>query len=580
MVIPLWRRTESRMFRAVLCLGAEFLGAALLLALGDVRPTSAQFFDFFQRPPGSYGYGYQRQQPRAPQQGYGYGWGWGWGGQPEYQRPDLYRPPARPRTYQPRSTYAPPTSAPPRRAAPRYIEPRQVEPRHVEPRHVEPRQAQQEDFTKAPPPRNPDGEPRKKVVILGDSMADWLAYGLEDALADSSDDLGVVRKHRTRSGLIRNEPQDYDWAQGAHDVLANQKADFIVIMIGQSDRHAIREPAPSKTSPSGAQKSGGTPRKPGDTAHAPSETAKPAESPEDSEDSVEAQKKSTDRATTGLAVDGPQPETERTGPSLTHQFRSEKWAELYAKRIDQVIAVLKRKNAPVLWVGLPPIRGSRSGPEMTYLNDLFKARAEKAGIIYVDVWDGFANDDGDYTTYGPDAAGQVRRLRTADGVHFTKAGARKLSHYIEREIRRLLSRETPVALPVPQEPQKPTGAGQPKGPAPRPIAGPVVPLTGQQPRGERALLGGPEVFEPLAAKVLMKGEALDSTKGRADDFSWPAASASGSDIIDHTEPVAASRPTPSIRRATGPKGGQKKAERPDQSQSRQADSQRSSGRSR
>jgi hypothetical protein len=165
-------------------------------------------------------------------------------------------------------------------------------------------------------------------------------------------------------------------------------------------------------------------------------------------------------------------------------------------------------------------------------------------------------------------------------VHFTKAGARMLSHFVEREIRRLLSRETPVAIPVPQVPQKPTEAGQPKGPASRPVAGPVVPLTGQQPRGERALLGAHPEMDPLAAKVLMKGEPLESPKGRADDFTWPAASASGSDIIEPTEPVAASRPTPSIRRATGPKGGQKKAERPDQSQSRQADSQRSSGRSR
>ena len=49
---------------------------------------------------------------------------------------------------------------------------------------------------------------------MGDSMADWLAYGLEDALGDTPD-LAVVRKHRAISGLIRydsrNESQD--WAQ-------------------------------------------------------------------------------------------------------------------------------------------------------------------------------------------------------------------------------------------------------------------------------------------------------------------------------------------------------------------------------
>ena len=76
---------------------------------------------------------------------------------------------------------------------------------------------------------------------------------------------------------------------------------------------------------------------------------------------------------------------------------------------------------------------------MQYLNDLYRARAEKAGIIYVDVWDGFVDEGGRFTLQGPDFEGQIRRLRAGDGVHFTKAGARKLAHYVEREIRRVMA---------------------------------------------------------------------------------------------------------------------------------------------
>ena len=36
----------------------------------------------------------------------------------------------------------------------------------------------------------------------------------------------------------------------------------------------------------------------------------------------------------------------------------------------------------------------------------------------------------------------------ADGVYFTKSGARKLAHYVERELRRYMSNRGPVALPV------------------------------------------------------------------------------------------------------------------------------------
>src|SRR5215216_6892310 len=61
------------------------------------------------------------------------------------------------------------------------------------------------------------------------------------------------------------------------------------------------------------------------------------------------------------------PEAEQQGAAVTHEFRSEKWVELYSKRIDDVIAVLKSKRVPVFWVGLPPIRGARSRTELSFL---------------------------------------------------------------------------------------------------------------------------------------------------------------------------------------------------------------------
>ena len=48
---------------------------------------------------------------------------------------------------------------------------------------------------------------------------------------------------------------------------------------------------------------------------------------------------------------------------------------------------------------------------MSYLDELYRERAERAGIIYVDIWDGFVDEDGDYAVQGPDFEGQTRRLR-------------------------------------------------------------------------------------------------------------------------------------------------------------------------
>ena len=71
------------------------------------------------------------------------------------------------------------------------------------------------DFSRAPAPRKIDAQPAGgSVLVLGDSMADWLAYGLEDALGDTPD-LAVVRKQRASSGLIRYDSatRAQDWAQ-------------------------------------------------------------------------------------------------------------------------------------------------------------------------------------------------------------------------------------------------------------------------------------------------------------------------------------------------------------------------------
>ena len=108
-------------------------------------------------------------------------------------------------------------------------------------------------------------------------------------------------------------------------------------------------------------------------------------------------------------------------------------------------------NVPVFWVGLPPQRDARQSAAAVYLNELYRTRAERAGIIYVDIWDGFVDEAGRYVLQGPDFEGQIRRLRSGDGVYFTRAGARKLAHYVEREIlRSLVARQTPVALPAPE----------------------------------------------------------------------------------------------------------------------------------
>ena len=52
------------------------------------------------------------------------------------------------------------------------------------------------------------------MLVIGDSLADWLAYGLEEALTDTPE-IGVVRKIRPLSGLVRYEARNeaIEWPQ-------------------------------------------------------------------------------------------------------------------------------------------------------------------------------------------------------------------------------------------------------------------------------------------------------------------------------------------------------------------------------
>jgi hypothetical protein len=176
---------------------------------------------------------------------------------------------------------------------------------------------------------------------------------------------------------------------------------------------------------------------------------------------------------------------------------------------------------------------------MLLLDSLYREATSKAGITYVDVWDGFVDEHGLFQQKGPDFEGQTRQLRSYDGVFFTKAGARKLAHYVERETTRLLAaRSGPFASPT--EPATPDVHAVPGQPAPRPLAGPILPLTAPSLATDH-LLGGsgarPAAVDGLAARTLIKGEALNPPPGRADDFTWPRREV-GHEQINGEAPVA------------------------------------------
>src|ERR1700704_1371215 len=329
------------------------LTVAIALLIGIAGPASAQFFNFGGAPTQQ-----QRPAPRPPQRG-----GW-FGG-------DFFAP------FQ--------QQAPQRRI---------------------------EDFSRAPAPAKRDSVAERNVLVLGDAMADWLAYGLEDAYAEQPD-MGVIRRHRPGSALIKYQPkgEPADWAAAAKGILATEKADAIVVMLGLNDRVPIREPAVDKSDSKSSDKKSDKKdakakqdAKPGDgkSGAKPDGTPDTAAKPDDR--SVDTELSPDDAADNGVPP-AIAPGKSARSPNGLYEFREERWVELYTKKIEEMIGVLKSKGVPVLWVGLPAIKGTKATADALFLNSLYRDAAGKAGITYVDVWDGFVDEAGRFLQRGPDFEG-------------------------------------------------------------------------------------------------------------------------------------------------------------------------------
>ena len=373
--------------------------------------------------------------------------------------------------------------------------------------YFSPRTAARERFRFRAPvdaPAAASSEPTFFINVMGDSLGQILAQGLQDGLSDRPEIL-VRRKARESSGLVRDD--FYDWLKAARDAAAGpERLDFAVMMVGANDRQTIKDAA-------GA-----------------------------------------------------------------YEPRSDKWREIYVRRVEDIATAFRDKKIPLVWVGLPVMRNDRQSADAVYLNDIFREAAVRTGAVYVDTWEAFVDDKGQYSPYGPDLTGQVGKLRAGDGIHFTKTGARKLAHFVEGDIRRALGDATPAVdlAAIPQAPPSAVSAVpaavtpvmdgdglvdaqavisaqikrevlsgaarsdlQAALPLPelpqalhlpvRPAAGAVVPLTGPalspggllaaRGRGLSAALGGEG--QQVIERALAEGRPIESKQGRADDFTWP-----------------------------------------------------------
>lgn len=208
-------------------------------------------------------------------------------------------------------------------------------------------------------------------------------------------------------------------------------------------------------------------------------------------------------------------------PGNSYRFRSPEWTTRYEARIQTIIATARQHHVPLLWSGLPSFRSNSFTADMVTLNSMYRKAAESSGATYVDIWDGFVDESGKFTYSGSDIDGQQVRLRTSDGLGFTKAGRRKQAFYVERFIRRILGDATSenfTGIPASDLPdlQFFPPVNNPELVRTEPIA-----ITDPSFDGSDALLGGqaPQLASTSPLKRLLEnGYTGPFTEGRADYY--------------------------------------------------------------
>jgi len=241
-----------------------------------------------------------------------------------------------------------------------------------------------------------------------------------------------------------------------------------------------------------------------------------------------------------------------------YSFGSPEWGEIYKERVNSFIRALKKQQVSVYWVGLPIMKDAQFNENMNTLNEIFREKAHVNSIRFIDSWNGFVDQYGNFSLYGPDLDGRSVRLRDKDGIRFTRKGYDKLAHYVEREIRRdMLAARSERNVPLAGAPEEQSeinnksskpkkkmagmdgGKGKPKTRKVAVRASSSAAAFGEMIASDRAsgltllssvtrandpsLSGGrhslPLTLRPYY-RVLVKGEALTAKPGRSDDFAW------------------------------------------------------------
>jgi hypothetical protein len=198
------------------------------------------------------------------------------------------------------------------------------------------------------------------------------------------------------------------------------------------------------------------------------------------------------------------------------------WSAEYQSRVAAVVSALRAANKPTIWVGLPPMAKTEYNKTMSGISEIQRLAAFGGGAEFLDIYERFVDEEGKYSSYGPDLNGKNVRMRKDDGIHFSSAGADKLAFYLGQTLKLYYRGAGSVGLEV-ADPLLGTDAQLMLRPPYQglgqmqllEVAGAVISLTHAQKRAMDLVVADPGALAPVNFDVTMM---LEAPTGRVDAF--------------------------------------------------------------